>query len=68
MQLSTEIENDPGTRLPLDYDVAIFFQKPTSNFTHGDILTKVENRLLLTEIELGSNMVELVYIPCRELI
>ena len=66
MQLPIETEVDPGTGLSLDYHIAIHFEKPSTDYTHTEILNKATTRLAFMGIELGIGMAEPIYIPCKE--
>ena len=44
-QLPFEVETDPDTGLSYDYQVAIYFRKPTRQYTHEEILNSTQSRL-----------------------
>ena len=52
-QLPIETEVDPGTGLSLDYHIAVFFERPSTDYTHDEILTMATVRLAYMKIELG---------------
>lgn len=65
-QIPFEIETDPDTGLSLDYQVAIYFQKPIRRqYTHDEILAATHTRLKDMKIALGSKIAEPVAILCR---
>ena len=65
-QLPIETEVDPGTGLSLDYHIAIHFEKPSTDYTHHEVLTLATARLAHMSIELGIGLAEPIYIPCKE--
>ena len=65
-QLPIETEVDPGTGLSLDYHIAVHFERPSTDYTHVEILNKATTRLALMGIELGTGLAEPIYIPCKE--
>ena len=65
-QLPIETKVDPGTGLSLDYHIAVFFERPSTDYTHNEILTMTTNRLAHMGIELGIGLAEPIYIPCKE--
>ena len=65
-QLPIETEVDPGTGLSLDYHIAIFLERPSTDYTHDEILTMATARLAYMKIELGIGLAEPIYIPCKE--
>ena len=65
-QLPIETEVDPGTGLSLDYHIAIHFERPSTDYTHSQILNMATSRLAYMGIELGIGMAEPIYIPCKE--
>jgi len=65
-QLPIETEVDPGTGLSLDYHIVVFFDRPTTDYTHAEILTMATNRLAHMSIEIGTGLAEPIYIPCKE--
>ena len=65
-QLPIETEVDPGTGLSLDYHIAVHFDKPSTDYTHHEILTMASARLAHMGIEMGIGLAEPIYIPCKE--
>ena len=65
-QLPIETEVDPGTGLSLDYHIAVHFEKPSTEYTHKEVLTMAIARLAFMKIELGIGLAEPIYIPCKE--
>ena len=64
-QIPFEIETDPDTRLSYDYQVAIYFQKPTKQYTHEEILALTQARLREMRIALGDKIAEPIAILCK---
>ena len=65
-QLPIETEVDPGTRLSLDYHIAVHFEKPSTDYTHIEVLNMATTRLAHMNIEMGIGLAEPIYIPCKE--
>ena len=65
-QLPIETKVDPGMGLSLDYHIAVHFEKPSTNYTHNEILTMASARLAHMEIKMEIGLAELIYIPCKE--
>ena len=65
-QLPIETEVDPGTRLSLDYHIAVYFERPSKDYTHIEILNMATARLASMGIEMGAGLAEPIYIPCKE--
>ena len=65
-QLSIKIEVDPCTRLYFDYHIVVYFDKPTTNYIHNEILTMTTTRLAHMSIKMGIGLVEPIYISCKE--
>ena len=65
-QLPIETEVDPGTGLSLDYHIAVFFERPSTDYTHNEILIMATTRLACMNIEMGIGLAEPIYIPCKE--
>jgi hypothetical protein len=63
-QLPFDIATDPETGLSLDYQVAIHFNRPTKQFTHGEILGMTQERLREMKIPLGAKIAEPITILC----
>ena len=63
-QLPFDIATDPETGLSLDYQVAIHFNRPIKQFTHGEILGMTQERLKKMKIPLGSKIAEPITILC----
>ena len=61
-QLPFEVEIDPESDLSYNYQVAIFFQKPSRQYTHEEVLTLTQTRLREMKIPLGSKIAELIAI------
>ena len=61
IHICMEIEIEVVTWLSLDYQVAVFFERPTTDFTHSEILTKVIKRLTKMNIQLGSGMAKPIF-------
>ena len=66
MQLPMDEEIDAVIGLCTNYHVAVFFQRPTTDYKYNKILAKTKQRLEDMEIPLGNGMVEPIYIPCKE--
>ena len=64
-QLPFEIETEPDTGLSLDYQVAVYFQKPSRPHTHEEILAATQARLKDMRIALGNKIAEPIAILCR---
>ena len=64
-QLPFEVEVDPDTGLSYDYQVAIYFQKPTKQYTHEEILNSTQARLKDMRIALGTKIAEPIAILCK---
>ena len=64
-QLPFEVETDSATGLSYDYQVAIYFKKPTKQYTHEDILTLAQERLRDMRIVLGNKIAEPIAILCK---
>ena len=64
-QLPFEVEVDPDTGLSYDYQVAIYFQRPTKQYTHEEILKLTQARLKDMRIALGSKIAEPIAILCK---
>ena len=64
-QLPFEVEIDPDTGLSYDYQVAIYFKKPTKQYTHEKILTLTQERLKDMRIALGNKIAEPIAILCK---
>ena len=64
-QIPFEIETDPDTGLSLDYQVAIYFQKPSRQYSHEEILAMTQARLKDMKIALGNKIAEPIAILCR---
>ena len=64
-QLPFEVEVDPDTGLSQDYHIAIYFQKPSRQCTHEEILTSTQARLKEMRIPLGTKIAEPIAILCR---
>jgi hypothetical protein len=64
-QLPFEIETDPDTGLSQDYHVAIYFQKPSRQYTHEEVLALAQARLKEMRIPLGNKIAEPIAILCR---
>ena len=64
-QLPFEIEIDPDIGLSQDYHIAIYFQKPSHQYTHEEILASTQARLKDMRITLGSKIAEPIAILCR---
>ena len=65
IQIPFEVETDPKTGLSYNYQVAIYFEKPSRHYTHEEVLTLTQTRLREMKIPLGSNIVEPIAIICR---
>ena len=65
LQHRFEIEVDPDTNLSQDFHVAIYFQKPSRQYTHEEILGLTQARLEEMKITLGSKIVEPIAILCK---
>lgn len=65
-QLPIETEVDPGTGLSLDYHIAVHFERPTTDYTHNEILNLATIRLAHMGIAMGIGLAEPIYIPCKE--
>ena len=65
-QLPIETEVDPGTSLSLDYHIAVHFERPTTDYTHTEVLNMAITRLAHMHIETGIGLAEPIYIPCKE--
>ena len=65
-QLPIETEVDPGTGLSLDYHIAVYFERPSTDYTHNEICTMATARLACMNIEIGIGLAEPIYIPCKE--
>ena len=54
--------------ISFDYHIAVYFDRPSTDHTHNKIFTIATTRLayIYICIELGMIMVELIYIPCKE--
>ena len=65
-QLSMETEIDSHTRISLDYEIVVFFEKPTTDFTHDKIFTRVIKRLIKMNIQFGSRMAKPIYLLYKE--
>ena len=59
------MKTDPDTGLSYDYQVAIYFQKPTRQYTHEEILALTQARLKDMRISLGSKIAEPIAILCK---
>ena len=68
IQLPIQTKVDPDTNISFDYHIAAHFaiDKPTTDYTHNEILTMVTTRLAHMKIELGIGLAEPIYIPCKE--
>ena len=64
-QLPFEIEIEPDTGLSLDYQLAIYFQKPSRPHTHEEILAATQARLKDMKIALGNKIAKPIAILCR---
>ena len=64
-QLPFEVETDPDTRLSYDYQVAIYFKKPTKQYTHEEMLALTQARLREMRIALGTKIAEPIAILCK---
>ena len=64
-QIPFEVETNPETGLSYDYQVAIYFQKPTRQYAHEEILALTQARLKETRIALGSKIAEPIAILCK---
>ena len=64
-QLPFEVEVDPDTGLSYDYQVAIYFQKPSKQYTHEEILKLTQARLKDMRIALGTKIAEPIAILCK---
>ena len=64
-QLPFEVEVDPDTNLSLDYQVAIYFQKPSRLYTHEEILAMTQARLKDMKIATENKIAEPIAILCR---
>ena len=65
-QLPIETEVDLGTGLSIDYHIAVHFDKPSTDYTHPEVLTLATSRLAQMGIKLGIGLAEPIYIPCKE--
>ena len=65
-QLPIETEVNPGTGLSFDYHVAVHIERPSTDYTHNEILNMATARLACMSIELGIGLAEPIYIPCKE--
>ena len=65
-QLPIETKIDPGTGLSMDYHIAVYFERPSTYYTHNEILTMATSRLACMSIEMGIGLAEPIYIPCKE--
>ena len=65
-QLPIETKVDPGTGLSFDYHIVVFFERPSTDYTHNEILTMAIARLAHMSIEMGIGLAEPIYIPCKE--
>ena len=52
-QLPIETKVDPGTGLSFDYHIVVFFERPSTDYTHNEILTMATARLAHMSIEMG---------------
>ena len=64
-QLPFEIETDPDSGLSMDYQVAIYFKKPSRPYMHEEILAATQARLKEMRIALGNKIAEPIAILCR---
>jgi hypothetical protein len=64
-QLPFEIETDPDTGLSQDYHVTIYFQNPSRQYTHEEVLALAQARLKEMRIALGNKIAEPIAILCR---
>jgi hypothetical protein len=64
-QIPFEVETDPDTGLSYDYQIAIYFQKPTRQYAHEEILALTQARLKEMRIALGSKIAEPIAILCK---
>ena len=64
-QLPFEVETDPDTGLSLDYQVAVYFQRPNRPYSHEEILAATHARLKDMRIALGNKIAEPIAILCR---
>jgi hypothetical protein len=65
-QLPIEMEVDPGIGLSFNYHIAIYFERPSTNYTHNEILTMATTRFACMSIKMGIGLAEPIYIPCKE--
>ena len=64
-QIPFEVETDLDSGLSYDYQVAIYFQKSSRQYTHEEVLTLTKERLRDVKIPLGSRIAEPIAILCR---
>lgn len=64
-QIPFEVETDPDTGLSYDYQVAIYFKKPSRQYTHEEILALTQARLREMKIALGNKIAEPIAILCK---
>ena len=64
-QLPFEVETDPNNGLSYDYQIAIYFQKPTRQYSHDEILAMTQARLSDMRIVLGSKIAEPIAVLCK---
>ena len=64
-QIPFEVEIGPDSGLSYDYQVAIYFQKPSRQYTHEEVLTLTQARLRDMKIPLGSKIAEPIAILYR---
>ena len=64
-QLPFEVETDPENGLSFDYHIAIYFQKPTRQYSHEEILALTQARLKDMKITLGSKIAEPIAVLCK---
>ena len=64
-QIPFEVETDPDSGLSYDYQVVIYFQKPSKQYIHEEVLTLTQARLRDMKIPLGSKIAEPIAILCR---
>lgn len=64
-QLPSDIEVHPMTKLSLDYQILLHFEKPATRFTHDNIMKKALLRLSSTNVILGDQIGEPIAILCQ---
>lgn len=66
IQLPIEIRVDLDTWFSFHYNIAVYFERPSTDYTHNEILTIATTRSPYMSIKMRIQIAELIYISYKE--